>query len=305
MPVYLLLVTVTICFRRSLNLKSTLYHKFIMGYCYIVFNFCIYILFQKPIMKKLLTVASIAIILSGCSQNRPQQNNVTIENNTTAGFDVNKLGQIVRSSTDPQTLEKAINDPNNRINNLDLNKDGSIDYLKVTEPSKDQLAVVDDISSSQSVTVATVNISPTDNNSADLNIQGNPTYAGDNYMYHSHFSFTDFLLMSYLLRPHRYYVPMYHYGYYPSYYHTTRVYTNYRPTTSSAVSAPARSYNRSSLSNPTSSQRSFGTRDNSQKVRSGGFGSSSNSTRSSGFGSSSGGSHRSFGGSRSGFGRRR
>jgi hypothetical protein len=241
-------------------------------------------------MKKILITAAFAIALAGCS-NSPQQNNVTISNNTTAGFDVNKLGQIVKTSTDPQVLEKAINDPNNKINNLDLDKDGKVDYLKVTEPGKNELNVVDDINNDQSVTVASIKVDPTNNNTADLNIQGNPNYVGDNYMYHSSFSFTDFLLLSYLMRPHSYYVPMYHYGSYPSYYSSRRVVSNYHTTTSSAVSSPRRSFSGSS------SQRSFGTRNTSQGVRSGGFGSSS---RSSSFGSS----RRSFGGGH-GFGRRR
>lgn len=252
-------------------------------------------------MKKIiLSTAFFAVILAGCGNNRPEQNNVSIESNTTAGFDVNRLADMVKTSTDPQVLEKAINNPANQINNLDLDKDGNIDYLKVTEPGKNELNVVDDISKDQSVTVASIKVNPTDNNQADLNIQGNPTYVGDNYMYHSHFGLTDFLLFSYLMRPHPYYMPMYHYGYYPSYYSRSRVITNYRTSTPSP--SVNRSYsNRSSVGSPTRSQRSFGTRDNSQRVRSGGFGSS----RGSSFGSGSS-SRRSFGGSRSGgFGRRR
>jgi hypothetical protein len=243
-------------------------------------------------MKKILiALTSVVLIASACNQ-RPQQNDVTIENNTAAGFDVNKLAQFVKTSTDPQTLEKAINDPKNQINNLDLDKDGNIDYLKVEESDKNKLKVVDDISDSQSVTVASVNVNPTDNNTADLNIQGNPDYVGNNNYYHSSFSFTDFLLMSYLLRPHSYYMPMYHYGYYPSYYTRTRTYTSFRPTTSSSMSTRVSS--RSSLSSPTRSQRSFGTRSSGSSVRSGGFGNSRSSGRSSGFGRS-----------RGGFGRRR
>jgi hypothetical protein len=223
-------------------------------------------------MKKSFIALVFVALLAGCSQ-PPERNNVTIQNNTTAGFDVNKLADLVKTSTDPQVLEKAINDPNNHINNLDLDKDGNIDYLKVNEPGKNELDVIDDVSKDQSVTVASVKVNPTDNNTADLNIQGNPQYVGDNYYYHSHFTFTDFLLMSYLMRPHSYYMPMYHYGYYPSSYSRTRV---------------SQVYHTSSSSSP---------------VRSGGFGSSS-SRRSSGFGSGSS-SRRSFGGGRSGFGRRR
>ena len=247
-------------------------------------------------MKKILIpLFAVLLLAAGCSQNPPQQNNVTIENNTTAGFDVNKLAQLVKTSTDPQVLEKAINDPNNHINNLDLDKDGNIDYLKVAEPGKNELNVVDDISSSQSVTVASIKVNPTDNNNADLNIQGNPQYAGNNNYYHSSFSLTDFLLLSYIMRPHSYYMPMYHYGYYPPYYSRTRTVTSFRPSTSTAMSSRGVS-SRSSLSQPTRSQRSFSTRSSGSSVRSGGFGSRSG-------GSSSGRSG--FGHSRGGFGRRR
>ena len=247
-------------------------------------------------MKKIiLSTAFFAVILAGCGNNRPEQNNVSIESNTTAGFDVNRLADMVKTSTDPQVLEKAINNPANQINNLDLDKDGNIDYLKVTEPGKNELNVVDDISKDQSVTVASIKVNPTDNNQADLNIQGNPTYVGDNYMYHSHFGLTDFLLFSYLMRPHPYYMPMYHYGYYPSYYTRVHTYSTFRPTTSSYMSS--RISSRSSLSRPMRSQRSFSTR------RSSSFGSSSGSSRSSSFGRRSSG--RSGFGSSRGFGRRR
>ena len=262
-------------------------------------------------MKKIFFSIVLVAALSGCYQ-PPQQNNVSIESNNVAGFDVNKLAQLVKTSTDPQTLEKAINNPANGINNLDLDKDGNIDYVKVTEPAQNQLTVVDDVSPQQSVTVASIHITPDQaSNTADMTIQGNPSYVGDNYMYHSHFSFTDFLILSYFLRPHPYYVPMYHYGYYPSYYSRTRVYNNYHTTTGPGSSSMSNSYNRRSLSSPTGSQRSFGTRNTSQPVRTGGFGTSSShsysgfgssSHSSSGFGSSS---RRSFGSGRSGFGRHR
>lgn len=243
-------------------------------------------------MKKIFIALTLLVVLaSACNQHRPEQNNVTIENNTTAGFDVNKLAQFVKTSTDPQTLEKAINDPSNHINNLDLDKDGNIDYLKVQEGDNNKLKVIDDVSSSESVTVASIKIDPNSNtNTADLNIQGNPNYVGYNNYYHSSFTFTDFLLLSYIMRPHSYYMPMYHYGYYPSYYTRTRTYSTFRPTSSSAMSS--RISRRSSLSNPVRSQRSFSTR-SSRSVRSGGFGGSRSSGRSG------------FGHSRGGFGRRR
>jgi hypothetical protein len=257
-------------------------------------------------MKKILLLAfGTVIFLTSACQNPSQPNNVTIQSSGPAGFDVNKLAQYVKTSTDPQKLEKAINDPSTKINNLDLDKDGNIDYLKVEENGPNKLKVVDDVSESDSVTVARINIDPnTANNTADLTVQGNPNYVGyDNNYYHSSFTFTDFLLLSYLMRPHAYYMPMYHYGYYPSYYSRIHTVRTFRTTTSPSMSSRSTFHsNRSSLSSPTRSQRSFSTRSPST-VRSGGFGSSS--SRGNSFSRPSSSRSSGFGHSRGGFGRRR
>jgi hypothetical protein len=258
-------------------------------------------------MKKILFIGAIACLFAGCNGNN-EHNHVSIENHTAAGFDVNKLAAVVKNSTNPEVLEKAINDPNNHITNLDLNNDGTVDYLKVEEKGNNQLSVVDDVDTTNSVNVATINITPNQaNNTAALNINANPDYGGPVYYYHSSFSLGDVLLMSYLLRPHPYYMPIYHYGYYPSYYTRTRVITS-RPTGYATRSNPvyrSSAAYRSSLSSPSRSQRSFSPRYNNSNSRSGGFGngrsSGFGSGRSSGFGS--GGYNRGggFGSGRSGY----
>lgn len=263
---------------------------------------------------KMVPALLLLIGVASCGQNNdrnyPENNNVTITNNNIQGFNISGLSDLVKKSTDPDALEKAINSPNNNINNLDLDEDGKVDFVKVQETGKNELKLVDDVSDTQSVTIATINITPdpNNNNTANMNIQGNPVYSGPNYYYHSSISFTDILIMSYLLRPHAYYMPMYHYGYYPRYYSTTRTTVTrplYRPSTASYHSSP--SGNRSSLSSPGRSQRSFSSSPSSSRGRSSGFGSSSQGSGRSGFGSSSSRSFGSGGGGRrsSGFGRRR
>jgi hypothetical protein len=245
------------------------------------------------------------------AQNVPS--NIQVQANNIPGFNVQAFANLVKTTANPQVLEQQINDPNSGINTLDLDNDGNVDYLKIVERAN-QLVVIDETKTSQ-VTIATLNITP----SGDVNVNGVPTYCGQNYYYHNHYSLTDAILLSYLLRPHPYYIPRYHYGYYPSYYHRTSVvYTRtriisspaYRSTyrTTTSYSRPTTSYSRpsvparTSISSPTTSQRSFTARSSSTPVRSGGFGSSSSSSRSSSFGSSSSSSRSSFGSSRSSFG---
>ena len=274
-------------------------------------------------MKKIFYLFGLLILLNSCGSNgnNGQGNNVSIQSTSLPGFNVNNFANLVRKTTNPSQIENEINQDGNDVNNLDLNKDGKVDFLKVSE-SENRIQVTDDVDENNSVNVATltVNKNQADPNTADMQIQGNPSYCGQDYSYHSHISVGEVLLLAYLFSPHRYYVPMYHYGYYPPYYRgyatsstrtITRTYTTTRNVGgSNSPAVHSSSPTRSSLSSPTHSQRSFSTRDNSTPVRSGGFGKSRSSGSSFGSGSSSsrsgfGSGRSSFGGGRSSFGRRR
>ena len=246
-------------------------------------------------MKKIL-IPLFALIV-GCGQTEQNTVNVEVSNNT-PGFNVTNFAQLLKTTKDPQSLEQSINSTNNNINNLDLNNDSQVDYLKVVEQQNGTIQVVDEYSNTQSTVVATLTVNQ---QAQTMNVSGNQAYCGDNYMYQSHFSAGDYLLMAYLFRPHPYYVPVYHYGYYPSYYHRSavvrRTYTTSNRTSINRSNIITNS--RSSISTPSSSQRSFQSRSSSSPVRSGGFGSSRSS-------SSSSSSRSGFGSSRSSsFGRRR
>lgn len=283
-------------------------------------------------MKQILFGVSAVVVLGlySCSSHRDHQypqeqndvsvkpfsNDVDIEADAgNAAFDVSALSEIVKSSTDPKVLEEKINDPATNINNLDLDKDGKIDYLTITESGQNQLEIKD-AAVQPEVMVARLTVTPdNDAQTASLQIQGTPTYCGHHHDYYQpHISFGTMLFMAYLMRPHAYYMPMYGYGRYPSSYTTRRtvVRTSYRPTSSPYARGSSRSaggssrfgsstsrFGRSSMSSPTSSRRSFSTRSSSRPIGSGGFGRSSSSYRSSGSSRSfSSGSRRSFGGRR-------
>jgi uncharacterized membrane protein YgcG len=230
-------------------------------------------------MKKIL-FPILLLLLNSCAQPIPQNSvNISVVTNNVSGFNIQNFTTLLRTTKDPQSLEQDINVPNNNINNLDLDKNGQVDYLKVVE-TQSGVFQVDDASIPNQIVVAT------------LTIVGNQNYSGGDYMYNTHFTVGDYLLLSYIMRPHPYYVPSYHYGYYPSYYHHTTVRTVYRNNNNTIRSAtPVRN----SLSNPNQSQRSFTPRAPTTPVRSGGFGTPKPATTS-GFGSSSSARHFGSGG---------
>ena len=270
-------------------------------------------------MKKIIWSIALIITLISCGHSNQSyvqtnvpstNNNIQVQVDQIPGFNVQLFANLVKTTANPQVLEKQINDPNTGINMLDLNKDGSVDYLEVVE-RQNQLIVIDETSPSNKVTIATLNIT-TNGNMNDVSVIGNQAYCGTNYNYHSGFTLTDALLLGYLLSPrHIYYVPSYHYGHYPSYYHTTsvistrqkfvtRTVTNSNSvinTNNSSKVAPVPTAQRSSLSEPIKSQKAFNVRDNSKPIKTGGFGNKSVDHTST--------SHTSFGSSRSSFGKHR
>ena len=289
-------------------------------------------------MKKIalfLALLLVSLNFVGCTPSNGQQIIVNqSQPNIGDNLDLRALGELIKSSKNPQEIEKKLN-ADNSINNLDLDGDGNRDYLKVTEYGKGTehgysiCAVLKD----GSPEVANVTINTTNN---QMNLNGNPNYYGSvNNTYQSTFSTTDFLLLAWMMQPHySYYSSPYYYGHYGygytgrrvvSYdvYHSRPFYrsvsTNksYRvtntPHSSVSLSSPnARNTSSiatkrvSNFSSASSSQKSFSTGNSSNSTRkSTGFGSSSSSSSHSSYSSpsrSSFGSSRSFGSSSHSFG---
>lgn len=298
-------------------------------------------------MKKLFITLVAAIAFTSCKDNsnqgqvvindyQPSQVSVTPEvANLGDNLNLQALGELVKNSTTAQDIEDKLNTTGS-INNLDLNNDGSVDYIKVTEygdANQKGFSFTVDIAEGQTQEIATIEVAK-GSNDAQMNIQGNQQLYGNNNYYQSRYSLTDMLIISYLFRPHPYYHSPYYYGHYPSYYRsyrstpynsyrsrmvsttkTTTITRTNRPTTTrssspnanksvSSVTARAKS-----LSTPTRSQKAFTTTSASrQRPSTSGFKSTTSSSprkSSSSWGSSSRSSSRSSGSSSRSSSRRR
>ena len=49
------------------------------------------------------------------------------------GLDLEAVGELFREAENLEAFEKVLNDPEVGINNLDLNGDGYVDYIRVVE----------------------------------------------------------------------------------------------------------------------------------------------------------------------------
>lgn len=274
-------------------------------------------------MKKLVCMLSAVALLVSCKDNNSNGQvyvapyTPTTETNLTVtpevanlgdGLNLQMLGDMVKNSTNAQDIEDKLNSTGS-INNLDLDNDGNVDYLKVTEYGDGNnrgLSFTVDMADGQTQEVATIVLDKSQNN-VNMNIQGNNNLYGHNNYYTSHYSAGDILLMHYLFSPHRYYVSPYRYGYYPRAYHPyhsvpmnsyrSRVSMTTKTSTITKTSRPSTSVSKvkspnankvsssvasraSSMARPTTSQKSFAvTSANKSRPSTSAFKSSSSSSR--------------------------
>lgn len=264
----------------------------------------------------LCAMAAITFLLPSCgSKKQPvETTNIQVIQQSSAadGLDLRAVGDLVTTTKTAEELEKKLNIPGNKINNLDLNEDDKVDYIKVTEfKNKDiygfSLTTELDKDKKEEQEIATIQIEKDVNDTVKVQTHGNSSIYGNNhYHYRSGISMGDMLIMGYLLSNHTPYYSPWGWNRYPNHYSSRRPmrhdqYRSYhknkpyaksmRTSKSSSLSRSVKSpnYNKSAskvkapLKNPTTSQRAFQKRNPSKTVSKGGFGrkSSSASTSSS------------------------
>jgi len=251
--------------------------------------------------------------------------NVNVQSTVYAGegLDLATIGSLLKKAENATELERLLNDPATGVNNLDLNEDGKVDYVKVTEYGNDKskgFSLTVEPIAGEVQEIATINIEKSGDDKAEVEVRGNEQVYGQNHYHHSSFGMTDMLFMYWLFRPHPMYMSPWGYGRYPGSYgaHNTVSQRDYKNRTSgkrdlqksssSRIKGKSTSPNagksatkgiKAPLKKPTRSQKSFQKRNPSKQMSRSAFGRSSASRtsrpsvrRSSGFGRSGG----SFGG---------
>lgn len=228
------------------------------------------------------------------------------------GLDLDAVTELAKKAKDAADFESLLNSKAEAVNNIDLNDDGKVDYIKVTEyGSGDRrgFSLTTEISPGKTQEIATIDFKKEGEN-ATMQTTGNPSLYGPGYYRHSSFSMTDALLLGWLFSNHTSYSSPYGYGNYPPSYgggwnrqpnasytgkmNSRTAGSSVRTSSSPVIAQPAVSPNADkmaakakAITTATQSQRSFAgssTTSSSRPSSSGGFGrtSSSSSSRSGG-----------------------
>ncbi len=237
------------------------------------------------------------------------------------GLDLTAVTALAKKAKDAPDFERLLNSQAEAVNNIDLNDDNKVDYIKVTEygsGDKRGFSLTTELSPGKVQEVATIEFQR-ENEKAVVQTTGNPSLYGPGAYHHSSFGLTDALLLGWLFSNRPSYASPYGYGNYPQSYgggwnrqdndgysSTMRSRTagsTVRTSSQPVISNPAASPNADkiaarakAISSPTQSQRSFSNPSSSSSSTSspppssrpsssGGFGrsSSSGSSRSGGF----------------------
>lgn len=100
-------------------------------------------------------------------------------------FDLNAVMSIMENAEDLADLEKKINDSDNQINNLDLNKDDEIDIIKIVEYDENQTRVLvlrAVLGDNDFQDVATIEIEKHSEEEISLQVIGDPDLYGADYI---------------------------------------------------------------------------------------------------------------------------
>ncbi len=138
------------------------------------------------------------------------------------GLDLNALGEVFKSSDDLQHFEQQLNNPQLYLNNLDLNGDGQVDFLRVIEEQTEngRLVVVQAIVGENAFTdVAYIDIQRDTSGRYKVQIRGEEALYGDHTYYVPRYDYVSWPIVSSLWAANYYYYSSpYYWGYYPSWY---------------------------------------------------------------------------------------
>ena len=135
------------------------------------------------------------------------------------GLDLMAVSELFKETSNLEAFEQAINDPDTGVNNLDLDANGEVDFIRVVSEVVGQTHVIilqAALGVDEFQDVATIEVEPSDDE-YQLHIHGHEViYGPDYYVVPTHVHVHTWPIIGWLYRPaFRPYRSVYHYGYYP------------------------------------------------------------------------------------------
>jgi hypothetical protein len=151
------------------------------------------------------------------------QENVTIVAPTSEaaeGLDLKAVSELFKDSENLEEFEKALNDPKVGVNNLDLDENGEVDFIRVVEEVADDTHLIIlqvPLAKNEFQDVATIEVEKTGDDGYNMQVHGNEViYGVDYYVAPSYVHIRTWPIITWIYRPiYRPYRSAFYFGYYP------------------------------------------------------------------------------------------
>jgi hypothetical protein len=100
------------------------------------------------------------------------------------GLDLKAVGELFKNSENLEAFEKALNDPEVGVNNLDLDENGEVDYIRVVEQVVDSTHLVIlqvPLGENEFQDVATIEVENAGGDQYNMQVHGNEVIYGPHY----------------------------------------------------------------------------------------------------------------------------
>jgi len=146
------------------------------------------------------------------------------------GLDLKAVSELFKDSENLEEFEKALNDHGLGINNLDLDENGEVDFIRVVEEVADDTHVIIlqvPIAENDFQDVATIEVEKTGDDEYNMQVHGHEViYGVDYYVAPTYVHIHTWPMITWIYRPvYRPYRSIFYFGYYP------RWWKPYRPVT--------------------------------------------------------------------------
>ncbi|GAB5423711.1 MAG: hypothetical protein Crog4KO_08580 [Crocinitomicaceae bacterium] len=100
-------------------------------------------------------------------------------------LDLEAVLEVFKDSESPEDFEKKLNTESSKVNNLDLDEDGEVDYIRVVDTGDSTAHVITlqvAINENESQDVATIELEETDDDVVEVQVVGDEELYGENYI---------------------------------------------------------------------------------------------------------------------------
>ncbi|MBL4861783.1 MAG: hypothetical protein JKY09_02040 [Crocinitomicaceae bacterium] len=128
------------------------------------------------------TFLSIAIALVSFGSMAQETDSLGLEGDN---LDLNAVLEVFKDSESPEDFEKRLNSKDNDVNNLDLNGDGEVDYIRVVDHGDSvshALTLQVPVNETEYQDVAVIEIEEIDEETVNLQVIGDSELYGEDYM---------------------------------------------------------------------------------------------------------------------------